>query len=286
MIFEPTSVINNKPSRQKRTVISRPITDSGLDTFKVWIQEQSWEQVKETHDVNTKTNLLLNILTAQFKKCFPEKELKHTSDDSPWICDRVKKIKRLKSREYSKHRKSVKWVKLEEQYKSVLVSAKQKYYKNIVSDLKTSKPSQWYSKIKRICAYDKENYTKIECDEIEPFSDAEQAEMIAEHFASPRNQYNALQACDIQIHYFKENSIPQFSQENVKDILRELNVKKSVPPGDIPTVIFKKFSNELAQPVTNVINQAIIKGVWPDIFKTEFITPIPKVFPPKKLKKT
>ena len=108
--------------------------------------------------------------------------------------------------------------------------------------------------------------------------------MNADHFASPRNQYNALQSCDIIIHSFEENSIPQFSQENVKSVLRELNVKKSVPLGDIPTVIFKKFSNELAPPVTDVINQAIIKGVWPDIFKTEFITPIPKVFPPKKLK--
>ena len=38
-------------------------------------------------------------------------------------------------------------------------------------------------KIKPICAYDKEKYITIVCEEIDTFSDAEQAEIIVEHFA-------------------------------------------------------------------------------------------------------
>ena len=34
----------------------------------------------------------------------------------------------------------------------------------------------------------------------------------------------------------------------------------------------------------DVINSLIKQGVWPNIYKTEYITPIPKVFPPAKLK--
>ena len=60
--------------------------------------------------------------------------------------------------------------------------------------------------------------------------------------------------------------------------------KKSVPPGDIPTAILKMFSNELSIPVKNVLNSSIKQGIWPTIFKTEYVTPVPKVFPPTKLK--
>ena len=37
-------------------------------------------------------------------------------------------------------------------------------------------------------------------------------------------------------------------------------------------------------PVTNVLNAAIQQGIWPDMFKTEYVTPVPKIFPPERLK--
>ena len=75
-----------------------------------------------------------------------------TSDDAPWCNNKVKRLKRLKCREYNKHRSSAKWVDLNNHYKIVLTEAKHKYYKDIVKDLKTSNPSQWYSKV-RGCAH-------------------------------------------------------------------------------------------------------------------------------------
>ena len=249
----------------------------------MWIEEQTWEPIRETHDVNTKTRLLFQILRENVASCFPQKVSKHTSDDSPWVNDQVKKLKRLKGREYNKHRKSAKWTKMDEQYKSAIIDAKKKYYKNIVKDLKLSNPSQWYSKLKHICSFDQEKYNPIIWEEIDELTDSEQAKKIAKHFATPRNRYSALQECDIDIPAFDINSIPQFSYEKVKSLLDSLDPKKSVPPGDIPTKILKKFASELAIPVTNVINSSMTQGLWPDIFKTEFITPVPKNFPPKKL---
>ena len=193
-------------------------------------------------------------------------------------------IKWLKSREYNKHRKSTKWNNLNEQYKLAIQTAKQNYYKNIVKDFKVSNPSQWYSKLKRICSYDQEKYEPVICEEIDNLTDLEQTKKIAEHFAAPRNRYNVLNECEINIPPFEENSIPQFAQSQVKNILDSLEKKKAVPPGDIPTKILKHFAKEIATPVTNVINSAIKQGVWPSMIKTEFITPVPKVYPPKKLK--
>ena len=143
--------------------------------------------------------------------------------------------------------------------------------------MKQSNPSQWYSKLKRICSYDQEKPEQIVCEEINTFTDAEQAEKISDLFALPRNNYDALDKNDIEIPPFPENSIPQFTQESVFNVLKGLKVKKSVPPGDIPTIIFKTFASELSTPVTIVINSSIRQGVWPDIYKTEYITPVPKL---------
>ena len=49
------------------------------------------------------------------------------------------------------------------------------------------------------------------------------------------------------------------------------------------TKIFKEFAGELSKPVKNVINSSIIQGIWPDIYKLEIVTPVPKVFPPKEI---
>ena len=86
---------------------------------------------------------------------------------------------------------------LNNQYKIVLTEAKHKYYRDIVKDLKPSKPFQWYSKVKRMCSYDQEKFEPIVCNEIETLTDQEQADKISEHFCAVRKQFNALKSSDI-----------------------------------------------------------------------------------------
>ena len=88
----------------------------------------------------------------------------------------MKRLKRLKCREYNNHRSSIKWKDLNDKYKEALIQAKSQYYKNIIKDLKVSNPSQWYSKLKRICSYDQEKHDPLVVAEIELLSDQAQAE--------------------------------------------------------------------------------------------------------------
>ena len=62
-----------------------------------------------------------------------------------------------------------------------------------------------------------------------------------------------------------------------------MDASKSNVSGDIPAKILKIFANELAKPVTEVLNSSIRQGRWPDIFKLEIVTPVPKEYPPKDL---
>ena len=55
--------------------------------------------------------------------------------------------------------------------------------------------------------------------------------------------------------------------------------KSSTVPGDIPWRIISELSVEFASPLSNIYNTATLTGIWPQLWKYEFVTPVPKVFP-------
>ena len=220
----------------------------------------------------------------QVNMFLPEKNIKITSDDSPWCTDRIKQLKRLKCCEYSKHRKSSKWIEMNETYQKIIKQGKQKYYDKVLKDLKQSDPNQWYSKLKRLCSYDLEKQEVLKCEEVDHLEDQQQADALVEHFSSVRCKFDALNTYDVPIPHFEEKSVPHFSESHVQDALKGIKTKKAVPPGDIPPYILKHFATKLANPIANIYNCSMKQGKWPLIWKKEFVTPVAKVFPPKLLK--
>jgi hypothetical protein len=55
--------------------------------------------------------------------------------------------------------------------------------------------------------------------------------------------------------------------------------KSSTVPGDIPWRIISEFSVGFASPLSNIYNTVTLTGIWPQLWKYEFVTPVPKVFP-------
>ena len=62
-----------------------------------------------------------------------------------------------------------------------------------------------------------------------------------------------------------------------------MKTNRAVPPGDIPPNLIKLFAKELATPLCHIINSSIRDGVWGKIYKSESVTPIPKVYPPQTI---
>ena len=56
-----------------------------------------------------------------------------------------------------------------------------------------------------------------------------------------------------------------------------MSSKKASVKGDIPIRIIKEFSVELAEPLAHIINFGIASGQYPELYKFETITPVPKV---------
>ena len=100
-------------------------------------------------------------------------------------------------------------------FKNELTSAKSSFYKKQISDLKTKKPGQWYSSLKRLSSYDQNKSVPLFVQEISHLSPQRQAEAIADHFSSIANQYEPLSNSDISIPPYSPSKIPQFPVSDI-----------------------------------------------------------------------
>ena len=117
--------------------------------------------------------------------------MKLCEDDNPWVTSKIKQLDRLRRREYYKNQKSDKWRKLNTNFLVLCEEEKKRYAEQIVVDLKTSNPSKWYSKIKRMSGQNKTEDC-VNVAELDGIYDKPQAEMIADHYAQISNQYEPL----------------------------------------------------------------------------------------------
>jgi hypothetical protein len=56
-------------------------------------------------------------------------------------------------------------------------------------------------------------------------------------------------------------------------------VNKATVPGDFPAKLSKHFAAYLAEPLTDILNTSVRLGEYPEIYKFEVSTPVPKVYP-------
>ena len=135
--------------------------------------------------------------------------------------------------------------------------------------MKTRNPRQWYSALKRITKFAPGHAENVIVDEIAHLPQEDQANIIAEKFASIQNEYSALKAGDIDIPEFSDSEIPQFAVSDVWQLLAKLPTNKATVPGDFPAKLIKLFAAYLAEPLSDVINTSVRRGEYPSIYKFE-----------------
>ena len=77
--------------------------------------------------------------------------------------------------------------------------------------------------------------------------------------------------------------LPQFTPLKVFEHIMKLKTSKSTVQGDIPASIIKRYAEYICVPLANVINTCISRGEYPNIWKIEIQTPVPKEYPPLKV---
>ena len=280
VVARAISILNNKSGRETRKVKVRPFPLSGIQKMKEWFVDQSWENVYCAETAHEKAAVFQQMLLQALEDIFPEKTRKINSDDQPWISHRLKVLDRKRKRIYRKERRSEKWKAMNKIFKKEVKIAKAHFYKDTVEDLKTKNPGQWYSCLKRMTSSDQKG-EQINIDEISHLPNQVQAEMIADKFTSIPNEYESLKSEDIIVPPFSPDEVPQFEPSRVWLLLAQLKTNKATVPGDFPAKLIKMFAAYLAEPLADVINTSIRRGEYPQLYKFEISTPVPKKYPPR-----
>ena len=283
VIARPINTIDNKPVRNIRKVLVRPIPQSGLALFRDWLMDQTWDQIYQAESAHTKAEVFQLMLVNKFEEIFPQKVRKISSDDQPWISFKLKKLDRKRKRVFHKERRSEKWKELNKKFKKEVKSAKSEFYKNKIEELKLKNPKQWYSCLKNITAFDQIKNEEPNVQELRHLPDQEQADKIAEEFAKIQNSYEPLKKEDIVIPLFDDKDVPKFSPAQVWLALRKLNTHKATVSGDLPAKIIKEFAAYFAEPLSDILNTSVGRGEYPEIYKFEVSTPVPKIYPTEKV---
>ena len=220
---------------------------------------------------------------------FPTKTVRiNPNIDLPFITADLKKLDRLIKREYRKHLKSTKYLRLKEKYDLKFETAATNYLNKSVKSLMEDDPATAYRRLKRLAAQPGDHQdegTFTLSSHLENNLTPEQSiERIAQHFANISQEfltlnYNLLPA-DVREKLDKpvsDSELPELPDHDVYLKIRKSKKPKSSVPGDVPRKIVQEFGPELATPVGKIFRNIVKTGHWPKPWRVEYGTPLKKV---------
>ena len=276
--------------RDFQVKVFRPLPESLLHEFGLWITTENWNSVPADKSPTTQVEAFQNLLENKVSTIFPTKTVKITAFDKPWITAELKVLARRRKREYKKKGKSEKYVNLQKEFDQKNDKAAAEFLKKNVSDIKSTNPSKAYSILKKLGAKpgDSENNSGFTLPNHleENFSVEESAEQIAQHFAAISQEFPPLMKSNLPEHVQEEinteyEDIPILSEYEVYEQIKAAKKTKSQVPGDLPRRLVQEFAPELAFPATQIYNSITQTSEWPAQWCVEYGTPLKKKSEPE-----
>ena len=124
VIFTPIDSLNDKCVKKTKEIKFRPLHDQGIEKMRTWLNFENWNEVLKQPSADLKAEVLQNILVSKVEEYFPERVRIISCNDQPFFNQKLSQLRRKKSREYNKHRKSIRYKKLEDIYQKEWSKAK------------------------------------------------------------------------------------------------------------------------------------------------------------------
>ena len=287
-ICSPHTNPHTQPLRTWKYHTYRPLPDSSVRRLGQWITAETWGELSQCQSATELASKFEQILKINLDKYCPLKKIKVSSQDKPYFNSELKKLHRLKSREYIKKGKTDKYKALKHEFDKKLKIAAQKYLDKNVEELKDIHPGRAYKTLKRMGAQpgDCTDSGSFHLPSHAGYSALESAERIADHFANISGTFPPLSVDQLPSRVQTKlgadtRAPPVISVEETWRKIEKAKKPNSGVPSDLPRAINKEFSVELAQPLTKIINEIVRSAHWPAHWKQEYVTPIGKISKPE-----
>ena len=220
--------LKGKPSGKRniyKVIKYRPLPESSVRGFVSEFLKQDWNFMS-TENPTKQVDLVHKYLNEKVDKFFPEKCVKISNKDKPFITSELKVI----------DRKSEKYKSLNKELKNKHKKAASEYLKKNVSQLKNSNPGKAAATLNRYavnqCEYDEDKNFTLTSHAEENLSDEEQLERIANFFASIASEFPRLKPDELpsdirdKLNNINQEQIPTISSKFAYKISKSIKKKK------------------------------------------------------------
>ena len=203
---------------------------------------------------------------------FPEKDIFISPDDQPHFNEQLRKLKRKRLREYSRHGKTEKYFRLLNMFEEKMEIELSKYLAKIELEVTEGRRGSTYPALKRLGLRPGEttnNCFQLPNHVAQNLSPAQSAEIIATHFSNISQEYEPLNIQklppNVQHHLFTQDKhmVPILSTNDVLKRIIKGKKPNSQVPGDLPNKLVKEFSSQLAIPATAIFNKISQSASFP-----------------------
>ena len=150
VVVTPITNAAHPPLRQNFEKTFRPMPDSSINKFGEEICNLSWDFLSPELSSTELTELFQGKMTSMIDHHFPLKTIKLTNSDQPWITDGLKKLKRIRRREFCRHGRSEKYRRLKTEFETKKKEAVKKYTDKIIEEVREGTRSSSYKALRKL----------------------------------------------------------------------------------------------------------------------------------------
>ena len=246
----------------------------------------NWDSFKDA-DIDTFARNVTNHIKEISKQCIPNKIIRVSPLEPPWITSSIKKQIRKRKRLYRRVKTTNNpdiWNKFRRQRNktiSLIRLSKQNHIDKLKAKLKSENltSKDWWSTIKYFISSEKvSNILPLKSNNNMIFDAIEKANLLNDFFTAQTviNDQNVDVPDVTDRNVISERSIIVLTTDEVKSVLKSLPVGKASGPDGISNRVLKELADQLAMPLSLLFNQSIEDGKIPADWKEAYVSPVPK----------
>ena len=169
--------------------------DSLINKFGEEMCNMSWDSLSSELSSTQMTEIFQSSMSIMIDNHFPQKSITITDSDQPWITQELKRLKRVRSREFCRNGRSSRYFQLKNEFEVKQVDAVKKYTDKIIDEVRNGSKSSCYKALRKlgVRAGDIKDDIFTLPEHIENnLGEQESAEKIADYFSNISQEYEAL----------------------------------------------------------------------------------------------
>ena len=269
------------PSYTIENYTYRHLSEASHHKFGRWLDLYDWQRVTEATRVDDAVGRLHGAFQEGLELAYELKRRKKKSSEPEWMTDGIRNEIANRRKIFRKDKKrSDRWKVLKKRTNSAIKTRRKGHDEHILAKFESeSNPGKFFQLIKSLAG--KNTNQRWSPTAMYPGVDARTvADNLAAYFNSISSQYEPLLPDQIPTTFSKP--LPALTTAAVEERMKKAKKPTSTVPGDIPAVLYNMYAAKLAPVVTHVFNRITASGRWPTLWKTEYVTVIPKIPNPQE----